>query len=1071
LQYQKEVEIAKAAGNTTKVKELTDAYEINRVGLLEENATLVGDIQKNFADSEGATRKALMTGADKAITNQYKDGPLADVAPLAKTLIDGSGISEDMQYTLKMQLASEQIDPMQMMEIFNTFGDDKAAMENVVTIIGEFGGAFANQVMGIVGMFEDKQQATTFVANIKTKTPAKAQEHLELFQKIAQSNAVIGADVALNYYNSKPAEAEKLQTSLDAIEALDSKKKITPTVAATVLGSEEMELLKADQEYFDSLPAVQQKTYLQNLKVMMGMEGDPAMMKQYDNWVNEEGGKNKGKTFADFVTFRTNQVTDASATDTTKPGGNVTPPAAAKIQSSPLDDLLKKLRDVRDNNIKVTEGFNASSKALNKLLGGKKDIKIFSGIENDIRKLGGGEDLIEMIVGMDPKEYEKHKKKLFEFDAKGNISKLKGTAKSINKALMEIKLGEFVSEQGKMFKQMGNQTTALNRLQAAGVEGSVALEAVADASFAAAVANKNLTDKELKTLVKTWNQTTKAAEKYAAVTSAISATSALQDRAKTLTTLTKDMVSRTQQEQEAILGSVELQNLIKTGQGNSEQFKKLLQAELDKANVELKIKAMSIGGMEEIFSQGFSKAMESFDVQEKALQLKFNIDNKSLIKEIENAENEIALISFKIDDKEAALKYIADEEEKINEKYDERLEALNEIEKANASVSAQQRGQLSLAEALTSGDIAAAARAAQEMRSQQAAEAATKQKEALEKSREFELGNIRSKDGKTRKELEKEIKDLQDKIFEIEEKTLEPRRETLRLNELQLKNDIEQITVLGKTREQWEGINNLVDLARTNSAKFIKSMQDALDVYQKLISAYKNEGVDTAPLAPPIESASTPATTSSAAFVAATSTATNAATTAATTAATAASTAAADAYAKAKAAGNMDAAAKAAAGVGPSARAAGESGAIGAASIAAQLKAAEQRLKASSPPALTSAQIIANRRAQYGYLADGGMVPKYFAVGGFAKGTDTVPAMLTPGEFVMSKYAVDSHGIDNMKKINSGDPISGTVYNNTYTLTVNAKTDANPNDIAQAVMSTIKRVDDRRIRGVSLNGR
>ena len=79
--------------------------------------------------------------------------------------------------------------------------------------------------------------------------------------------------------------------------------------------------------------------------------------------------------------------------------------------------------------------------------------------------------------------------------------------------------------------------------------------------------------------------------------------------------------------------------------------------------------------------------------------------------------------------------------------------------------------------------------------------------------------------------------------------------------------------------------------------------------------------------------------------------------------------------------------------------------------------------------------------------------------------------MLTPGEFIMSKYAVDTHGIDTMKSINSGKPVGGAVYNNTYTLTVNAKTDANPNEIAQAVMSTIKNVEGRRIRGVSLNGR
>jgi hypothetical protein len=59
----------------------------------------------------------------------------------------------------------------------------------------------------------------------------------------------------------------------------------------------------------------------------------------------------------------------------------------------------------------------------------------------------------------------------------------------------------------------------------------------------------------------------------------------------------------------------------------------------------------------------------------------------------------------------------------------------------------------------------------------------------------------------------------------------------------------------------------------------------------------------------------------------------------------AASAASAIAYAVAKAAGDMTGAAIAAAGVNPSALAAGESGAIGAASIAAQLAAAEQAVK------------------------------------------------------------------------------------------------------------------------------
>jgi hypothetical protein len=43
-----------------------------------------------------------------------------------------------------------------------------------------------------------------------------------------------------------------------------------------------------------------------------------------------------------------------------------------------------------------------------------------------------------------------------------------------------------------------------------------------------------------------------------------------------------------------------------------------------------------------------------------------------------------------------------------------------------------------------------------------------------------------------------------------------------------------------------------------------------------------------------------------------------------------------------------------------------------------------------------------------------------FAQGGNVPGTDTVPAMLTPGEFVMNKAAVAQHGVGYMKSLNRG---------------------------------------------------
>jgi hypothetical protein len=129
-------------------------------------------------------------------------------------------------------------------------------------------------------------------------------------------------------------------------------------------------------------------------------------------------------------------------------------------------------------------------------------------------------------------------------------------------------------------------------------------------------------------------------------------------------------------------------------------------------------------------------------------------------------------------------------------------------------------------------------------------------------------------------------------------------------------------------------------------------------------------------------------------------------------------------------------------------------------------------------------------------MSSGGMVPKYFAVGGKARGTDVVPAMLTPGEFVMNKKATKAFGpqlaamnssrypstmakglsaptyqapttnisapslVSNSTSVNNN---SSSVYN--YSVGINVGgSNANPQDIARAVMTQIKNVDSQRIR-------
>jgi hypothetical protein len=90
-------------------------------------------------------------------------------------------------------------------------------------------------------------------------------------------------------------------------------------------------------------------------------------------------------------------------------------------------------------------------------------------------------------------------------------------------------------------------------------------------------------------------------------------------------------------------------------------------------------------------------------------------------------------------------------------------------------------------------------------------------------------------------------------------------------------------------------------------------------------------------------------------------------------------------------------------------------------------------------------------------MATGGLVP------GLGN-KDTISSMLTPGEFVIKKSAVEAYGANNLAKINDGISTDSSVYN--YSLSVNVSgNNLNADDIASTVMQKIKYIDGQRIRG------
>jgi hypothetical protein len=433
-------------------------------------------------------------------------------------------------------------------------------------------------------------------------------------------------------------------------------------------------------------------------------------------------------------------------------------------------------------------------------------------------------------------------------------------------------------------------------------------------------------------------------------------------------------------------------------------------------------------------------------------------------KNFEDPAKALGVESNKISNDLSIMAHSADE---INKKYDAQAEALANVQRINENIIRQQQQQLGLADALSSGDIAAAAKAAQDMRAADASNYAGGVSSAMDQSRNNEIKNLKNDSGQSQEQLQERQYQISQELFKLEtdparlaaEKAIEEAQAQivvyqeaqvaaaeklqsdfdtinatiqtqladqktildtlmqqdaqLALEEISAQAVVDQIMALddssGHTLEMWEEIVAKMEEGEPLSEAYAVAMEAAAD------SALSNKNswasvLDTMNKIP--KSLYTKHVYDEIHNI------TNYITNYVTTVAVAAKTG-----------GKSD---------GGTAD--------------------------SNTGSANTSKTAGGKWAPYA-MASGGMVPRYFAQGGFNMipiGTDTIPAMLSPGEFVVSKFAVDNFGVDKLRSINTGNTDLGSVYN--YNLSVNVKSDANPNDIAQTIIEQIRQVDNQRIR-------
>jgi TP901 family phage tail tape measure protein len=749
------------------------------------------------------------------------------------------------------------------------------------------------------------------------------------------------------------------------------------------------------------------------------------------------------------------------------------------VETSPFDEITKKLRLFNNAQVSVTEGFDDTMAAINKFMNVNGQMsRQFNGLNKQLNSLGLNENLIEMITGMDPDEYEKRKNELFVFDDQGSIIGMTAKLQSLNDALNMATIGEFIDEQNNITVSVGNQITALNRLTSAGASYEAAYRAVQNTALAAAISTAK-SSAEIQAAAEAAMKAQEMMEKFEQVNEEEMRKQRIADavknqnkefanQAKILNYINKNRSKLSEAQIESILSDKDLQSLVLEPSIAPGALQRALDNANKQAELELKIKKLTTSGQEEIFQDGFDKAMESFNVQENKIELEFEAKMAKEQSIIDVAEQDIAKLEFMLDDYEAGLEEIDRQEQVINDAYDKRYEALDRIADANAEITRQQQSQLDIADALSRGDIAAAARAVQEARAAAAEASVEDERARLERAQASQVAGLTSRGGLTRDQIQDRVRGIEEQIFRIEEDRLEPAQEAMRLAEIQKEADIEALEVLGKTKKEWEAISQRIDEARINNYKFVDAMKEALDIVEKLVESLGKGPVIAAP-APARAPARSSGGGGSSSKPAPAPTPpkppqpTNR-----------------DDDPPKRVESSVQRAAKEVMSAAATLKKTQTAPAISIRQVenaSAKLKSAQSRLRAAQIAAKKPASSAYLYRAMGGFVrkaysgppqqfAQGGLVSNFItrmASGGFSMGSDTIPAMLTPGEFVIRRPAVQGMGVKNLEKINRGENIGGSVYN--YNLNVNVRSESDPNQIARSVMSSIRQIENKRIRG------
>ena len=699
-------------------------------------------------------------------------------------------------------------------------------------------------------------------------------------------------------------------------------------------------------------------------------------------------------------------------------------------KANPYGDMWKSINEKLKMYTNIVNIFKKLKGQKDKLEKALPQLRYKNSLVSDMRQAGMNETLIAEIMS---KGY-KDAKKIFDMLKKRNKLNV------ANRAILAGNVGSATSDAAREAKLIAARAKATELLKAQGVSEEVIASITENDDIVEFFAKrKNMGSKMWKDYI-FWAE--KAKDSTDAVTESIDKQQEILDQADSMMDRQFDALERQTEEK--------YKNMKYDGM-TVDAIKKKVQANEDLIQTyqdEIKAKQEMVSD-EQRLNELDQQKIEGYNRQVELEQRKIEILQRE-----DETRNRVA------DSLSRELELMSRQEQDIRDAYQKRIDALDEVAKLNERIAQAQQDQLSISKALSQGDVYAAAEAAAQMQANQARFAAEQTKAGLQQGMENAIDGLTTSSGLTKAQAEQQIqtirdqsyqtslaiRDIEDYIYNLRQTKILPLEDAIYARNLTIRDLNNEIYLIEE--DKVEPLTNQNDAYSRIIDKHERQL--ALELATLEVAGYTREEWDAK-----VESLE----------------------------------------AQIAAAEDLSGPLKSI--IGDYKAIAAE--AANAANEIARLNTLAGKNVTSSIGAAAAAGSTAGKTPYFDpgtmsvtYRSMGGKIRKYATgaiVGDGAR--DSVSAMLTPGEFVIRKAAVEKYGQTMFEQINQGSysvpkystggsgfsmpdvskaqnhaNINAPVYNS-YSVNVTANTNSSADDIARTVIAKIKTIESSNIRRVN----